>query len=412
MASSKTKNSWINLSIIFLIGFLPFSFALNPKQNIDLSIIRIFIPLVFLSWLIKSLFKKKLLIDSRFRAWLLIFIFLISIISLFWATNSTKALRKILFLGSILPIYWILFSFLKNKLNQKLFLKIVFWTTFISATIGLIQFVSQFIFGLESLINFQSKITPFFLGRNFAKTVLEYNSWLVNLNGKTVFRAIGLFPDPHLFSLFLNIGLPVGFYLFFKEKKSFFLFSSFIILLTSLLTFSRAGYLSLFVAFCFFWLFFLRKKNVWNIALVMILAAFLIIPNPISQRFFSIFDFQEGSITERLDLWKTGVEITKNNLWTGVGIGNLSEEIQPLSNERIPIYAHNLFLDLSSELGFMGGLAIFVVIISPILNFLKNRTKRSFLTALIFIIILIHSMFETPIYSTRLLPLILSFLAL
>ncbi len=406
------KNSKLKIGLVFLMILLPFSFALNPDSNFDLSIIRILIPILFLSWLLKSFSEKKLTIDTRFRAWLLIFIFLLAFTSLFWSANSVKAWRKILFLGSIFPLYWLLFPFLKEKLNFKLILRLIFGTTFLSALIGLCQFFSQFIFGLERVFLFQAKLTPFFLGENFSKVVLEYNSWLVNLGGKTIFRTIGFFPDPHLFSLFLNISIPIGLYLYFKTKKLNFLIGTFFILSASLLTFSRAGYLSLFLAFIFFWIFYLRKNWIWNTLLSLALVLFFLIPNPVNQRFFSIFNFQDGSISERITLWKTGIDITKNNFWTGVGIGNLSEEICPNSDQRIPIYAHNLFLDFSSELGFLGGLSVLLILLAPVIAFFKKPTDKNFLIATIFLIIIAHSMFETPFYSTRVLPLILTLLAL
>lgn len=408
--------------MIFFIILIPFNFALNPSSGIDLAVVRVVIPIIFLIWLLESLWRKSLILDTRLRAWLLIFILGFSICSLLWATNSTKAGRKILFLGSILPIYWVFFVFLKNKLNFKLFLKIFFGTALVSALIGLLQFLSQFLFGIDFVIKAQSEITPFFLGKNFSETVLTYNSWLVNVSGKTLFRAIGLFPDPHLFSLFLNISLPVGWFLFLKEKKSFYLIGFFLILIVSLLTFSRAGYLSLLVVFLVGWLKFLRIKNsssshqkstvVKNVLLALLVFGFVIIPNPINQRFYSTLNFQDGSVNERLMLWKTGLEVTRDNFWGGVGIGNLSETIQPLSDQRIPIYAHNLFLDFSSELGFFGGLAILIIIISPIINYFKTPSRKTFLVMLIFTIILIQSLFETPFYSVQLLPLILAFLAI
>jgi O-antigen ligase len=139
---------------------------------------------------------------------------------------------------------------------------------------------------------------------------------------------------------------------------------------------------------------------------------FLIIPNPINQRFFSIINFQDNSVNERIDLWQDGLEITRNNFWGGVGIGNLSETVQPGSNLRTPIYAHNLFLDFSAELGFFGGLVIFLIIITPVKNYFQPISSKKLMLASIFIIILIHSLFETPFYSVHLLPLILTFLAI
>ena len=411
--------------IIFLIVLIPFNFALNVSTDFDLAVIRVLIPIIFLVWLINSLLKKKIVLDRRWRFWLLNFVLILAFCSLFWASNQEKALRKILFLASIFPVYWFVFPFLRKKTNLNLFLKTFFITTFISSLLGLFQFIAQFIFGLNLVINFQSQIAPFFLGNNFSEMVLTYNSWLVNVGGQTIFRAIGLFPDPHLFSLFLNISLPVGFYLYYQTKNLSCLLATGIILSTSLLTFSRAGYLSLLITFILIWIklvnqkktlsknkTFLKLFEIKNFILMIVFILFLIIPNPINQRFFSIINFQDNSVNERIDLWQDGLEITRNNFWGGVGIGNLSETVQPGSNLRTPIYAHNLFLDFSAELGFFGGLAIFLIIITPVKNYFKPISSKKLMLASIFIIILIHSLFETPFYSVHLLPLILTFLAI
>jgi O-antigen ligase len=404
--------SILSLNIIFLLILTPFGFALNISENFDLAVIRILIPIIFLIWLFKGLFNKKLILDFRLRSGLLLFILILSSISFFWSINEIKALRKILFLGSIFPLYWFMVYFFRRKANFELFLKILSGTALVSSLVGLIQFISQFIFGLNSVFLFQSKITPFFLGNNFSEMVLLYNSWLVNINGVTLFRAVGLFPDPHLFSLFLNISLPIILFLFLKTKHYFYLINFSIVLITSLLTFSRAGYLSLIMAVIFCWLFFLKKKNIWNILLILFFMLFLIIPNPINQRLYSTFNLKDGSIKERIHLLETSLKITQNNFWGGVGIGNLSEVIQPQSDTRTPIYAHNLFLDFSSEIGFFGGLAVLILVFIPILNYFRKPSTKNFLLAIVFVIIFTHSMFETPFYSVRVLPLILTFLAI
>ena len=55
---------WNNLFRFFII-LLPFSFALSPSETIDLSIVRIFAPGIFIIWLLSRLKDKKLLIDKR-----------------------------------------------------------------------------------------------------------------------------------------------------------------------------------------------------------------------------------------------------------------------------------------------------------------------------------------------------------
>jgi len=407
------KNGSTNYFFILLIGLLPFSFALNLFPDIDLSIVRVIIPLVFLIWILKSLSQKKLFLDTRFRAWLILMIFLLAVLSLSWSENFNKALRKVLFLGSIFPVYWVAFASLRKKIQVDIFLKTIFFTSLLTAFVGLLQFFGQFFWGLENVLALQRSISPFFLGNNFAEVVSQYNSWLVNLNGKTIFRSLAFFPDPHLFSLFLNTSLPISAYLYGTKKQPVFLVGLFVILLSSLLAFSRGGFLSLIMALAFYWIISFRKISIIkNLFFIAALLALLATSNPFSQRLFSSFNFQDGSVGERLRLLEQSWEITKNNLWTGVGIGNLSEKIEPLSDQRIPIYAHNLFLDFSVEIGILGGLALLIIILSPIVTFFKKPTSINLCLAIIFIIILTHSMFETPFYSVRNLPLILSLLAL
>ena len=61
------------------------------------------------------------------------------------------------------------------------------------------------------------------------------------------------------------------------------------------------------------------------------------------------------------------------------GIGNFSRYIDPESSYRLPIYAHNLFLDFSSETGIICAGLLLLLLLSPIVCFLnnKNPTKKS-----------------------------------
>ena len=150
--------TWKNLSIVdwgifFLIGLLPFAFALNPTSGVDLSVIRILIPIIFLLWLGLGLLEKKLFIDTRLRSWLLLALFLLSVCSIFWAPNFSKAFKKILFLGSIFPIYWVFYSFLKKEKNLNLFFKNIFFVAYISAIIRIFQFLPQFVLGIDGFFH-------------------------------------------------------------------------------------------------------------------------------------------------------------------------------------------------------------------------------------------------------------------
>nr|MBP9697908.1 hypothetical protein [Candidatus Moranbacteria bacterium] len=83
---------------------------------------------------------------------------------------------------------------------------------------------------------------------------------------------------------------------------------------------------------------------------------------------------------------------------------------------REPIYAHNLFLDIAVEVGFIG-LFFFLgmLVLSSARLFLWWKIKKddwlalSLLTALV--IFLAHAFFETPLFSVHVLPALLLLIA-
>lgn len=403
-------------SFYFLLLIIPFSFALNPSSGIDLSLIRILIPIVFVLWLFDGLKNKNLQIDKRPRFWLLILFLFLCAVSYFWAVDQSRALRKIIFLLNFFLLYPPAYSIFKST-KSLLALKLVFWSSFVAALFGIFQFLLQFAIGLDPTLNFFSKyVSPFFLGENFSQQVLARPSWLVNIGGKTLLRAFGSFPDPHLFALYLNMTVPIGLYLYSKIHKLLYLFTTSIILLASLLAFSRAAYLSLLAMGIFFILISSRKKIFAKFPILSLLAIFavialLVIPNPLSKRFSDSFSLEEGSASGRVEMLKKGYETTLDYPLTGVGISNFSRYIEPMSQLRDPIYAHNLFLDFSSEAGIPAAFVLLLITLCPIFYYFKNKTLLSKSIAAAFVVFLVHSMFETPVYSINVFPLFLILLS-
>jgi len=140
----------------------------------------------------------------------------------------------------------------------------------------------------------------------------------------------------------------------------------------------------------------------------------LLIPSSFSQRFYSSFDLKEGSNQGRLEMWRKGFEVTIDNLISGVGIGNYPLEVKPSANYREPIYAHNTYLDISSETGILNVLIWISLIVFSLISFFKKAEQdKIFLIGIVSIVIFsVHSIFETGIYSPVVLTLwliILSF---
>lgn len=421
--------------------YLPFQLATNIAPGFDLASIRIFALFIFLAWILKSLAQKRLFIPNKIQTLLLLSFLFISILSIFFADNLSWGLRKLFFLLSFFPLYFVLADYLqchsyegrnlRNQFKQTInsgsetgmintvkIIKSLVLSAGIVSLIAIFQFLLQFIIGIDPTLNLWSKIISPFLGAEFSQSVLENSSWLVNVSGKTIMRAIAFFPDPHIFAFYLNIILPFSVALFLKSKKYLFLFISIFILIADLLTFSRGGYVGLFaglIASIFLIHNQLRNKvSNKKIIIGIIIAIILIAFSPVRNRFISSFDFSEGSNQGRFETWKQSLEVIKNNPLIGVGIGNYPLAIKPSADYREPIYSHNLYFDIAAETGIINAIIFILLIIFSIRSFYKNRKNNLFYYAGIISLATfsIHSLFETSLYSVHILPLLILIIAL
>ncbi len=343
----------------------------------------------------------------------------INAFSLLWASNTDWGARKLLFLLSIFPIYFIASALLKNKDRAEKAVNFLVWGAGLAAIAGLVQFSSQCIWGLDNLLKFWAdSVSPVFLGQAFSQAVLAYPSWLVNLGGETIFRAISTFPDPHMFSMYLGLTLPLALGLYFLAKKKIYLILSLAIFLADLLTFSRGGYIGLAAGLLFFLPVIIKnkklnpKKILIGFTLAVVFFAF-IFKSPIGSRFLTSFNAKEGSNIGRIETWKEAVGIIENNP-LGVGLGNYALERKATAGYREPIYAHNLYLDIAAETGIFNAIIWIALAVFSMKNFIKKSENNILWLggAASLVIFSAHSFFETALFSVQALPLLLIIIAL
>lgn len=414
-------NSFIQKLLLLFCLYLPFQLALNPAPGVDLASGRIIALILAATWFLAGLKNKKIILPFRIQTLLIISFLSLSFFSLIFSQNIGWSYRKLLFLLSFFPLYFIAADIARDS---KKLLKIISCLVFgagAAAFVGISQFLLQFIIGLDSTLKLWAKIIVPFLGASFSQAVLENSSWLVNLSGNTVFRAVSFFPDPHMFSFYLGLSLPWALALYLEEKgrkRKLFLFLFALILLADLLTFSRGGYLGLLAGFiCAIFYFrkkiiFFHKKKLAGILLLLILL--FAVPNPVGKRLISSFDLAEGSNAGRMETWKQSFGVINYHPFLGVGLGNYPLEIKPSANYREPIYSHNLYLDIAAETGLIT-LAVWILLIFiSIASFVRRAKSHSFFLAGAFSLAIfsVHSFFETPLYSVHILPLLIIILAL
>lgn len=421
---------WTSRLLILYLALLPFQWALSPTETIDLPLARFLAPLLVLFWIAENLWRKRFILSFSLELFFLSAFLFWATLSLFWAENMSFAFRKILFLVSFLPLFVVFQESLKEKrLLKGLLMALVFGAATASG-IALLQFFSQFIFGVEKVFTFWTQeILPFFLGGAFGAQVAAYPSLLVNLGGITVLRASAFFPDPHMCSLYLGLSLPLALYLFWQARETqskwtpYFLAPLLLILAADVLTFSRGGYAGLLgglllsggmlffrtsiLSFSF------KQKFLLGLAVLILGGGALL--SPIGARFLSSFSSEDGSNVERLRLWEEGAGYIAAHPIGGSGMGNYPLAVKPSAGYREPIYVHNLFLDIASEVGLVGlffFLGFWFLLFTKLWREAQGKNALSVCLFLSLSIFFIHTLFETPLYSVHVLPALLFVAAL
>ena len=405
---------------VAIILILPFQFALNVGANVDLVITRVLVPIIFLCWLARGLAKRKIWVVNKTETWLLLVFLFMSALSLAWGASWERGERKFLYLFSLAPIYFVAADIACNKKWKINIFRAVSISGFLAASIALAQFSLQFILGLARTVAIWQKLAKFFLGASFGELVLTNSSWLVNVSGKTIMRAFGVFPDPHVFSFFVSLCFfsALGYFSWESNKnwKNFTLVGIFLMLLSALLSFARGAYLGIIAGGVFFLIIYFKRagslSKFFAVCAVVAVVASIFFSGSIKNRLASAFNPQEGSNSERIQNWKQAADLIKEHPFSGVGLGNYSHAVSPLSPERSSIYAHNIFFDISAETGLINGF-IFLLLIG--ISFFKNLFSKSILglglaSALLYFFV--HGIFDTPIYSPQVFVLLLVILAL
>jgi O-antigen ligase len=348
---------------------------------------------------------------------LLVFL-LLEVISILFSQNIYWSIRKLAFSYSIFPIYFFAVSILNTYQKKRTALLILLGSATILAIIAILQFISQFIFGIDSVYAFLANTTaPFFLGKSFSASVLAYPSWLVNSGGTTYMRATATFPDPHMLSYYFGMLIPWSIALWsttIKHKKVLSI-SVVLLLIADALTFTRGGYLALIAgALIILPLVSLKTAKKIIMGCLVFILLFTIAPhNPVAGRLVSSFDTKEGSNQARMSNWQQAITIISSKPF-GVGIGNYSLAVNPTATYREPIYAHNAYLDIAAEIGIPAAIIFILLLFLVFKSFWLLSKKQPFFIAgaSSVAIFSFHSLVENPLYSVHVLPLFLIIIAL
>lgn len=177
-------------------------------------------------------------------------------------------------------------------------------------------------------------------------------------------RVYSTFGNPNVYGEFLLLAFPcaaVMCYIAAKPLMKVFYGGTALLLLVNLaLTYSRGCYLALIFTFFLVVCWGARKLLVF---VPLVLAAMpFVMPESIIDRFASIVNFDDTSTSYRMSIWLGTLNMLEHYLFLGIGLGQeafTSVYSHYQMNQVFAPHAHNLFLQVTSEMG-IGGLILLI----------------------------------------------------
>ena len=197
-------------------------------------------------------------------------------------------------------------------------------------------------------------------------------------------RVTSLFSNPNILAVYLLLYFPLSLWATFSAQsrgrlRIFYAVTAAFAAVCILLTWSRGAWLGLFLECLLFLL--LRSKKSRLVALFLPPIALLsvpVLPQNFRGRLFSIGDLGESSIRYRLQTWKGTWRMLESHP-VGIGVGEWAWRIvyppHAVSGTRTVMHAHNVFLQVATELGGVGVLIFFLLVG---ISFWYGIKKRNF----------------------------------
>lgn len=193
-------------------------------------------------------------------------------------------------------------------------------------------------------------------------------------------------------SLILALSIPMSCYLIVSTRNKWWV-TIYICQITCtvmaiILTGSRGGFLSTLVAVSIFPLlsfrFTLRQKlGAIAIGAIVVISAVSIVPKATWDRLLSTkSELEEGTLTKRTIIWRAGMDVLRDHPFAGVGAGAYTEAVSGILD--VPYAAHNTFLSILIETGFIGAaiFGLWAIALCRCIYFLEPVERRLWIVLL------------------------------
>jgi len=199
-----------------------------------------------------------------------------------------------------------------------------------------------------------------------------------------------------------------------RNKKQALIFTAAFLLSAAglLFTFTRGSWIAAFTG-VFISALLVNRKAVFALVIAVLVAGFIMKDTSFMQRFISSFNANKGtSASERVMMWKSGINIIRDNPVTGIGTANLGKVYEkyrnPEANEKEQGHLHNNIIQLGVINGIPGimlYLALFgALLAAAVKNFsMSSGIKKAAAAAAVSAItaFFFNGFFEYNIFSSQ-----------
>ena len=196
-----------------------------------------------------------------------------------------------------------------------------------------------------------------------------FTSGIIGLYLKKNLLAVSWGRSNYLASFFVMIiPITIGYIFYTKSRRIKLFFSAALVLMAfaMILTLSRGGILALLIAMFLFSLRAFKAKTLIPFLSIIAILILVIILNPLTQVIIqSISNFEtSGSVYSRINFYEDTWNAFLKNPLSGVGFGNLSLYSTFILAKEASSSAHNIILGMLGEVGLIGAIFFFLILIS------------------------------------------------
>lgn len=341
--------------LVFLVFALPFLSLLEHPTYVAVAISL----LILCSLLLKVLRGKRSIRFEPTDLYALLFLILILFGGIF-TFGGMASFRSALVFCVLGLMYFAVTALIKNEEWLKRVLSAFMASSCIVSLVGMAEWV----------LNKQSKLW-------------QDNEIFSALAG----RVVSFWDNPNVLACYLLVAFFVSFGCMIGRKSKRIKFLSFVAFVLSfvclILTWSRGAWLSVAIVFVVTLLILSHKTIPWVVFLIAAgITAFFFLPDTFVERVSSIVTFSDSSVLYRINIWKGCAALIRSCFFTGVGVGDVAFAEAygdfALSGIESASHAHNLFLQITIELGIAGLLVFVILILMLVRSSFSLFRKRSF----------------------------------